>query len=100
MLKKYFVEFYFTVFYFYFTQKKIFKSFCFLIKTEHNCRKIVYFFPETEVKNEVQECPENESVPGSELYIDENAEEKDHEFPDSMEKADYNSIYGNSYYNR
>lgn len=55
---------------------------------------------ETEVKNEVQDCPENESVPSGELYIDENAEEKDQEFPDSMEKADYGTLYGaNQYYN-
>lgn len=56
---------------------------------------------ETEVKNEVQDCPENESVPGSELYIDENAEEKEQEYPDSMEKAEYGTLYGaNQYYNR
>ncbi|XP_076634263.1 eya transcriptional coactivator and phosphatase 2 isoform X4 [Colletes latitarsis] len=55
---------------------------------------------ETEVKNEVQDCPENDSVPGGELYIDENAEEKEQEYPDSMEKADYSSLYGaNQYYN-
>ncbi|XP_076276395.1 eya transcriptional coactivator and phosphatase 2 isoform X1 [Lasioglossum baleicum] len=56
---------------------------------------------ETEVKNEVQDCPENDSVPPSgELYIDENAEEKEQEYPDSMEKADYSSLYGtNQYYN-
>ncbi|XP_015182853.1 PREDICTED: eyes absent homolog 4 [Polistes dominula] len=55
---------------------------------------------EAEVKNEVQDCPENESVPGNELYIDENAEEKEQEYPDSMEKADYGSLYGaNQYYN-
>ncbi|XP_058801576.1 eyes absent homolog 4 isoform X2 [Phymastichus coffea] len=55
---------------------------------------------ETEVKNEVQDCPESDSVPGGELYIDENAEEKDQEYPDSMEKADYGSLYGaNPYYN-
>ncbi|XP_025074724.1 eyes absent homolog 4 isoform X2 [Pogonomyrmex barbatus] len=54
----------------------------------------------TEVKNEVQDCPENDSVPGGELYIDENAEEKEQEYPDSMEKADYGSVYGvNQYYN-
>lgn len=59
------------------------------------------FIQETEVKNEVQDCPENESVPGGELYIDENAEEKEQEYPDSMEKADYGSLYGaNQYYNR
>lgn len=56
---------------------------------------------ETEVKNEVQDCPENDSVPGGELYIDENAEEKEQEYPDSMEKTDYGSLYGpNQYYNR
>ncbi|XP_008208095.1 eyes absent homolog 4 isoform X2 [Nasonia vitripennis] len=55
---------------------------------------------EAEVKNEVQDCPETESVPGGELYIDENAEEKEHEYPDSMEKADYGSLYGaNPFYN-
>ncbi|XP_017887969.1 eyes absent homolog 4 isoform X2 [Ceratina calcarata] len=55
---------------------------------------------ETEVKNEVQDCPENDSVPSGELYIDENAEEKEQEYPDSMEKADYGSLYGaNQYYN-
>ncbi|XP_024888257.1 eya transcriptional coactivator and phosphatase 2 isoform X1 [Temnothorax americanus] len=55
---------------------------------------------ETEVKNEVQDCPENDSVPGGELYIDENAEEKEQEYPDSMEKTDYGSLYGpNQYYN-
>ncbi|XP_020293036.1 developmental protein eyes absent [Pseudomyrmex gracilis] len=55
---------------------------------------------ETEVKNEVQDCPENDSVPGGELYIDENAEEKEQEYPDSMEKADYGSLYAsNQYYN-
>ncbi|OXU23836.1 hypothetical protein TSAR_007461 [Trichomalopsis sarcophagae] len=58
-------------------------------------------FAEAEVKNEVQDCPETESVPGGELYIDENAEEKEHEYPDSMEKADYGSLYGaNPFYNR
>lgn len=56
---------------------------------------------ETEVKNEIQDCPENDSVPSGELYIDENAEEKEQEYPDSMEKADYSSLYGaNQYYNR
>lgn len=56
---------------------------------------------ETEVKNEVQDCPETDSVPSGELYIDENAEEKEQEYPDSMEKADYSSLYGaNQYYNR
>ncbi|KAJ8681267.1 hypothetical protein QAD02_017054 [Eretmocerus hayati] len=55
---------------------------------------------EAEVKNEVQDCPETDSVPGGDLYIDENAEDKDPEYPDSMEKADYGSIYGaNPYYN-
>ncbi|XP_078043583.1 eya transcriptional coactivator and phosphatase 2 isoform X1 [Augochlora pura] len=56
---------------------------------------------ETEVKNEVQDCPENDSVPPSgELYIDENAEEKEQEYPDSMEKTDYSTLYGpNQYYN-
>ncbi|XP_014483814.1 PREDICTED: eyes absent homolog 4 isoform X3 [Dinoponera quadriceps] len=55
---------------------------------------------ETEVKNEVQDCPETDSVPSGELYIDENAEEKEQEYPDSMEKADYGSLYGaNQYYN-
>ncbi|XP_076249589.1 eya transcriptional coactivator and phosphatase 2 isoform X3 [Calliopsis andreniformis] len=55
---------------------------------------------ETEVKNEVQDCPENDSVPSGELYIDENAEEKEQEYPDSMEKADYSSLYGaNQYFN-
>ncbi|XP_029678687.1 developmental protein eyes absent isoform X1 [Formica exsecta] len=55
---------------------------------------------ETEVKNEVQDCPENDSVPSGELYIDENAEEKEQEYPDSMEKADYGSLYdANQYYN-
>lgn len=55
---------------------------------------------ETEVKNEVQDCPENDSVPGGELYIDENAEEKEQEYPDSMEKTDYGSLYDtNQYYN-
>lgn len=59
------------------------------------------FLLETEVKNEVQDCPENDSVPGGELYIDENAEEKEQEYPDSMEKTDYGSLYGaNQYYNR
>ncbi|XP_066590348.1 eyes absent homolog 4 isoform X2 [Prorops nasuta] len=56
---------------------------------------------EAEVKNEVQDCPENESVPGGDLYIDENAEEKEQEYPDSMEKADYSSLYSSNhqYYN-
>ncbi|XP_015586904.1 eyes absent homolog 4 isoform X3 [Cephus cinctus] len=55
---------------------------------------------ETEVKNEVQDCPENDNVPGGELYIDENAEDKEQEYPDSMEKADYSTLYGaNQYYN-
>lgn len=59
------------------------------------------FIQETEVKNEVQDCPENDSVPGGELYIDENAEEKEQEYPDPMEKADYGALYGaNQYYNR
>ncbi|XP_061934328.1 eyes absent homolog 4 isoform X1 [Apis cerana] len=59
-----------------------------------------YPFKETEVKNEVQDCPETDSVPSGELYIDENAEEKEQEYPDSMEKADYSSLYGaNQYYN-
>jgi hypothetical protein len=59
------------------------------------------FSLEAEVKNEVQDCPETDSVPGGELYIDENAEEKDQEYPDSMEKTDYGSLYGaNPYYNR
>lgn len=49
----------------------------------------------------MQDCPENDSVPGGELYIDENAEEKEQEYPDSMEKADYGSLYdANQYYNR
>ncbi|XP_012273894.1 eyes absent homolog 4 isoform X2 [Orussus abietinus] len=53
-----------------------------------------------EVKNEVQDCPENDSVPGGELYIDENAEDKEQEYPDPMEKADYGVLYGaNQYYN-
>lgn len=56
---------------------------------------------EAEVKNEVQDCPETDSLPGGELYIDENAEEKEQEYSDSMEKADYGSLYGaNQYYNR
>lgn len=56
---------------------------------------------EAEVKNEVQDCPENDSVPGGELYIDENADEKEQEYPDSLEKTDYGSLYGsNQYYNR
>ncbi|XP_043278582.1 eyes absent homolog 4 isoform X3 [Venturia canescens] len=56
---------------------------------------------EAEVKNEVQDCSEGDNVPGGELYIDENAEDKEHEYPaDSMEKADYGGLYGaNSYYN-
>ncbi|XP_053598768.1 eyes absent homolog 4 isoform X2 [Microplitis demolitor] len=55
---------------------------------------------ETEVKNEVQECPDNENVPGSELYVDENIEDKEQEYPDSMEKSDYSTLYGaNQYYN-
>lgn len=55
---------------------------------------------DAEVKNEVQDCPESDSVPG-ELYIDENAEEKEQEYPDSLEKTDYGSLYGaNQYYNR
>ncbi|XP_012257253.2 eyes absent homolog 4 isoform X1 [Athalia rosae] len=54
---------------------------------------------DAEVKNEVQECPESDNVPGGELYIDESAEDKE-EYPDSMEKADYSSLYGvNQYYN-
>lgn len=61
----------------------------------------MFSYQETEVKNEVQDCPENDSVPGGELYIDENAEEKEQEYPDSMEKADYGSLYAsNQYYNR
>lgn len=40
-------------------------------------------------------------MPGSELYIDENAEEKEQDYPDSMEKAEYGTLYGaNQYYNR
>lgn len=77
-------------------------SFCDL-KSEHLQTKLysVIFIQETEVKNEVQDCPENDSVPGGELYIDENAEEKEQEYPDSMEKADYGSLYAsNQYYNR
>ncbi|XP_057341418.1 eyes absent homolog 4 isoform X1 [Microplitis mediator] len=55
---------------------------------------------ETEVKNEVQDCPDNENVPGSELYVDENIEDKEQEYPDSMEKSDYSTLYGaNQYYN-
>ncbi|XP_044577134.1 eyes absent homolog 4 isoform X2 [Cotesia glomerata] len=55
---------------------------------------------ETEVKNEVQDCPENENVPGSELYVDENIDDKEQEYPDSMEKSDYSTLYGaNQYYN-
>jgi len=68
---------------------------------EYKIKYFVIFIQETEVKNEVQDCPENDSVPGGELYIDENAEEKEQEYPDSMEKADYGSLYGaNQYYNR
>ncbi|XP_063990697.1 eyes absent homolog 4 isoform X2 [Diachasmimorpha longicaudata] len=57
---------------------------------------------ETEVKNEVQDCPDNENLPDGELYVDENAVEKEHpeEYPDSMEKTDYSTLYGaNQYYN-
>ncbi|XP_011314552.1 eyes absent homolog 4 [Fopius arisanus] len=55
---------------------------------------------EAEVKNEVQECPESENLPESELYVDENAVEKEQEYPDSMEKTDYSTLYGaNQYYN-
>lgn len=67
-----------------------------------NCsHPFIFTLSETEVKNEVQDCPETDSVPGGDLYIDENAEEKEQEYPDSMEKADYGSLYGaNQYYNR
>jgi len=67
----------------------------------NNMHKQIIFILEAEVKNEVQDCPENDSVPGGELYIDENAEEKEQEYPDSLEKTDYGSLYGaNQYYNR
>ncbi|XP_014231703.1 eyes absent homolog 2 isoform X2 [Trichogramma pretiosum] len=50
---------------------------------------------EAEVKNEIQDCPDAESVPGGELYIDENADEKEHEYADPMDKVDYGSAVYN-----
>lgn len=55
---------------------------------------------DTEVKNEIQDCPETENVPSNELYVDENIDDKEHEFSE-MEKTDYSTLYGtNQYYNR
>lgn len=69
--------------------------------TRQSSRELIRLL-ETEVKNEVQDCPENDSVPGGELYIDENAEEKDSTYyPDALEKTDYSTLYGtNQYYPR
>lgn len=53
------------------------------------------------MKNEVQDCSENDNVPSGELYVDENIDDKEHEYPDAMEKTEYSSLYGaNQYYNR
>ncbi|XP_034942768.1 eyes absent homolog 4 isoform X2 [Chelonus insularis] len=55
---------------------------------------------ETEVKNEVQDCSDTDNVTGGELYVDENINDKGHEYHDSMEKTDYSTFYGaNQYYN-
>ncbi|CAB0036737.1 unnamed protein product [Trichogramma brassicae] len=53
------------------------------------------YLPQAEVKNEIQDCPDAESVPGGELYIDENADEKEHEYADPMDKVDYGSAVYN-----